>query len=204
MPNNKANVSTTRGVKGGYLFRAPVGTAGAPTKSSYKATNWLTNGNPPTGWECLGYIPEDGFTETVDKGTGDAIRDINLDTIDNVPGAATESITVGLMEIAKAPLAAEYGNANVSESGGTIEVKHNWADADEHYQYVFLLLLKNSRNWTKYIPDGQVTELGDLTGNKTTVAQREITITYNTDDNGNGCFDWIDSVTTTTTTTTGA
>lgn len=200
MPNNKANVSTTRGVKGGYLFRAPVGTTGEPTKSNYKSTSWLNNGNPPTGWECLGYIPEDGFTETVDKGSGDPIRDINLDTIDNVPGAATESITVGLMEVAKAPLAAEYGSANVSESGGTIEVKHNWGDADEHYQYVFLLLLKNNRNWTKYIPDGQVTELGDFTGNKTTVAQREITITYNTDDNGNGCFDWIDSVTTTTTT----
>ena len=193
MPNSKANVSTTRAVKGGYAFRAPVGTIGAPTRSTYRASQWLTSGNPPAGWECLGYIPEDGFTETVDKGSGDAIRDINLDNIDNTPGSPTESISFGLMEVAKAPLAAQYGSANVSDENGVLEVRHNWGDADEHYQYVFLLLLKNGRSWTKYVPDGQVTDLSDLTGNKTTVAQREVTVTYNTDDDGNGCFDWFDS-----------
>ena len=109
------------------------------------------------------------------------------------PRSVTETITVGLMEIKKHALGTVYGHANVTDAGGVIEVKHNWGNADEHYQYVFLLLLKNDRAWTKYIPDGKVTELGDLTGNKTTAAMREVTITYLTDANGNGCFDWYDS-----------
>ena len=59
--------------------------------------------------------------------------------------------------------------------------------------YAFLLLLKNGRKWVKFIPAGKVTELADLTLNATTVAQRQATITYLTDDDGVGCFDWIES-----------
>lgn len=195
--NNKDNVSTVRGVVGGYLFSAPLGTAGAPTKTNYKASQWLTNGNPPTNWECLGYIPEAGFTESLSRDSGETIRDINLESLDEGMGSATETITVGLMEIKKHSLGTQYGHANVTDASGVIEVRHNWGNADEHYQYVFLLLLKNDRAWTKYIPDGKVTELGDLTGNKTTAAMREVTITYLTDADGNGCFDWYDSTETT-------
>lgn len=187
--NNKANVSTTRGSKEGYLFSAPVGTTGAPTKLTYKT--WASS--VPNGWENLGYIPEDGFTESVEIDSGDAIRDINLDTLDQAEGPATESITVGLMEMAKNSLATQYGHDNVTDSGGTIEVDHNWGNASEHYQYVFVLLLKGDRVWVKYIPDGKVTALGEMVGNKSTVAMREVTITYNTDEDGSGCKDWIDS-----------
>lgn len=187
--NSKQNVSTTRGVKGGYVFRAPLNTTGGPTKSSFK-----TWGNSvPTAFKNLGYIPEDGFTESVSIDAGTTLRDINLDTVDEATGSATETITFSLMEVKADALATEYGSANVSDVTGTIEVVHNWANLDEHFQYVFLLLLKNGRKWVKYIPDGKVTEVGDFTGNKTTAAQREVTITYITDDDGNGCYDWIES-----------
>lgn len=191
--NNKRNVSTTRGVKGGYLFSAPLDTAGAPTKTNYKPSDWLTDGNPPEGWECLGYIPTDGFTESVSRDNSDTIQDINLDNLDETEGAATETLVVALMEIKKHTLGTIYGHKNVTDKGGVIEVRHDWGNTDEHYQYVFLLELKNERKWTKYIPDGKVTEVGDFTGNKTTVAQREVTITYNADDNGVPCYDWYDS-----------
>lgn len=187
--NNKANVSTTRGVSGGYLFSAPVGTTGAPTRTTYKT--WASS--IPAGWGNLGYIPEDGFTESVDMDSGEVFRDLNQDPVEQGDGPATESVTVGLMEVAKNALATQYGHDNVTDDAGTIEVKHNWSKSGEHYQYVFLLLLKNGRKWVKYIPDGKVTGLSDLTGNKTTIAQREVTITYLTDDDGNGCFDWIES-----------
>ena len=195
--NSKQNVSTTRGVKGGYFFSAPLETAGAPTKNDYKPTDWLTNGNPPTGWECLGYIPTDGFTESVSRDSSETIQDINLDNLDETDGSATETVTVALMEIKKHTMGTIYGHDNVTDANGVLEVQHNWGNSSEHYQYVFLLELKDERYWTKYIPDGKVTEVGDLTGNKTTVAQREVTITYNTNDDGVGCFDWIDSTETT-------
>ena len=191
--NNKANVSTIRGVKGGYCFSAPVGTAGAPTATNYRAADWLSGGNPPAGWECLGYIVEDGFTENPNRDTGDAIRDINLDKLDTASGVADESCTVGFREVKSHVLGTAYGHANVTDANGTITVAHNWGQADEHYQYVFLLIMKNGRAWTKYVPDGQVTDVAERTFNKTTAADTQVTISYNADENGNGCFDWIDS-----------
>lgn len=191
--NNKANVSTVRGVKGGYIFSAPVGTAGAPTKTAYHASDWLTNGNPPSGWECLGYIVEDGFTENPNKEAGEAIRDINLEKLDETDGSASESCTIGLREVKEHVLGTAYGHANVTDENGTIEVKHNWGNAAEHYQYAIFMLLKNNRSWTKYIPDGKVNEVAERTFNKTSAADTTVTIAYNDDADGNGCYDWIDS-----------
>lgn len=185
--NNKANVSTTRGVKGGYFFSAPLGTTDVPTKANF--ASWT----PTSAWENQGYIPEDGFTESVSTDGGGELRDLNLDTVDYMDGSHTESVQVAFMEMAKNALATQYGHSNVTDENGVIEVQHNWAQAEEHRMYAFLLLLKNGRKWVKYIPDGKVTELGDFTGNKTTAAQRQATITYIVDDDGVGCFDWIES-----------
>lgn len=189
--NNKANVSTTRGVKGGYFFSAPLGTTDVPTKATFKT--WT----PSASWENQGYIPEDGFTETVSTDGGGELRDLNLDTVDYMDGSHTEAVQVAFMEMAKNALATQYGHANVTDENGVIEVAHNWSNAEEHRMYAFLLLLKNGRKWVKFIPDGKVSELGDFTGNKTTAAQRQATITYIVDDEGNGCFDWIESTETT-------
>lgn len=185
--NNKANVSTTRGVRGGYFLSAPIGTADVPTKATFDT--W----SPTAAWENQGYVVEDGLTESVSRDGGDALRDINLDHVDDTVGTYTETVQVGLMEVAKNPLATIYGHDNVTDQGGTIEVDHNWSQADEERMYVFLLLLKDGRKWVKFIPDGKVTEREDLTLNATTVAQRSVTITYLTDDDGSGCKDWIES-----------
>lgn len=185
--NNKSNVSTTRGVKGGYFLSAPIGTTDVPTKANF--ASW----SPTSVWENQGYVVEDGLTESVSTDGGDELRDLNLDAVDTVEGTHTETVQVGFMEVAANALATQYGHANVTDSEGVIEVKHNWSEATEERMYVFLLLLKNGRKWVKYIPDGKVTELADLTLNATTVAQRQATITYLTDDDGNGCFDWIES-----------
>lgn len=185
--NNKANVSTTRGVKGGYFLSAPIGTTDVPTKATFKT--WA----PTNAWENQGYIVEDGITESVSSDNATDLRDINLDIVDSADGTHTETIQVGFMEVAKNALATQYGHANVTDAGGTIEVQHNWSEASEERMYAFLLLLKNGRKWVKFIPAGKVTELADLTLNATTVAQRQATITYLTDDDGVGCFDWIES-----------
>lgn len=182
--NNKANVSTTRGVQGGYIFRAPVGTAGAPT-----GVEWT----PGDGWDCLGYIAEDGFIEGVSQDSSTELRDINRDLLDDVSGNFTETLQLALMEVAKAPLSVYYGSENVADASGVLSVVHNWGKSDETMQYVLLLLLKNDRKWTKHIPQGKVTDREDFTGNKTTAAQHGVTITYTTNDNGDGCFDWFES-----------
>ncbi len=112
--NNKANVSTTRGVKGGYFYSAPVGTTDVPT-----ATNFAT-WTPSTDWENQGYIVEDGFTESVEGDGGEELRDINLDVVDSTEGSYTETVNVGFMEMSTAPLSTIYGHANVTEDNGVI------------------------------------------------------------------------------------
>lgn len=187
MPNNKANVSTTRGVVGGYFFSAAIGTTDVPTAQNY--ATWV----PGTDWEVQGYVPEDGFTESVSNDGSDELRDINLEVVDTTEGSFTETLQIGFMEMAKNPLATQYGHANVTDANGTITVQHNWSQAGESRMYALLLVLKNGRRWVKYIPSGKVTEVGEFTGNATTVAGRNVTITYTTDANGSGCIDYIDS-----------
>lgn len=185
--NNSANVSTTRGVKGGYFFRAPIGTTDLPTAQNF--TTWV----PSDAWENLGYIPEDGFTEAVEFGDTTELRDINQDSVDTSVGAATETLAIGLMEVNARALSTQYGSANVTDENGVITVEHDWGEATG-YMYALLLLLKNGRKWVKLVRNAKVTGLGEFTGNATTAAQRQITLTYSKDASGNsGCVDYIES-----------
>lgn len=185
--NNSANVSTTRGVKGGYFFRAPIGTTDIPTAENF--TTW----KPTDAWVNLGYIPEDGFTEAVEFGDTTELRDINQDSVDTSVGAATETLAIGLMEVNARALSTQYGSANVTDENGVITVEHDWGEATG-YMYALLLLLKSGRKWVKFVRNAKVTGLGEFTGNATTAAQRQITLTYSKDESGNaGCVDYIES-----------
>ena len=185
--NNKANVSTTRGVVGGYFYSAPLGTTDVPTAANFKT--WV----PGSSWENQGFVPEEGFTESASADGGDNLRDINQDVVDTTDSSVTETLSIGFMEVAKNPLSTQYGHENVSDSNGAIVVDHNWRKASETRMFVLLLILKGGRRWVKYIPAGKVTNREDITGNKTTIATRKVTITYITDDNGSGCKDFIES-----------
>lgn len=187
-PNNTANVSTTRGVVGGYFFRAPIGTTDVPTALTFKT--W----KPSDAWENQGYIPEDGFTEGVEFGDTTELRDINLDVVDADTGGATETLQIALMEVNARSQKTIYGDDNVTDASGVITVEHDWSNAGKASMFALLLLLKNGRKWVKLIRNGKVTGVGELTGNKTTAAQRQITITYAKDTDGNaGCVDFIES-----------
>lgn len=181
--NNVANVSTTRGVKGGYFFSAPIGTP--------LPTDIRTPLN--AAFVCAGFISSDGFKEAVEKGSTENIEDMNGDPCDSYSeGGATETIALTLIEMAKEPLSIQYGHENVTERDGMIVVDHNWSKADETRVYVAELVLKNGRRWRKVINEGKVTELAEFEGNSTTAAGREITVTYITDGNGSGCHDYIE------------
>lgn len=186
--NNAANVSTTRGVVGGYFFKAPIGTTDLPTAANFKT--WV----PSDAWVNLGYVVEDGFTEGVEFGDTTTLRDINLDTVDTDTGAATETLAIGLMEINARALGVEYGDDNVTDASGAITVEHDWSNAGEAAMYALLLVLKNGRRWVKLIRNAKVTGLSEFTGNKTTAAQRQVTLTYAKTSGGDaGCVDFIAS-----------
>lgn len=176
--NDKRYVSTVRGLEGGYLFRAPVGTA-LPKDIATALT---------TDWKCLGYVGEDGWTESVDM-SSETLKDMNAEVVDTYFSEITETIAVPLMDMAPAAFETEYGSSNVSSEGGLIKVTHDWTKLDETFSYVMELVLKNGRRWRKVIPAAKVTEVGEFQGNASTPSGREVTLTYT-----DKCYDLYEDI----------
>ena len=173
--NNVANVSSAKGVKGGYIFTAPAGTA-LPT--DYKTAL-------PAAWKCLGYV------ETLDTDSED-IKDMNGDLMASPQTSRVESAQLTLAEIKAATLKVMYGSDNVKDEEGMITVKHN-GNSDETWPAVLELVLKDGRRWRKVVPNAQSSELDDLTLAVGELAARALTVKYLTDDAGNTCYDYIQS-----------
>lgn len=179
--NNQANVSSAKGVKGGYIFSAPEGTA--------LPTDIKTQLDP--AFKCLGFISEDGYVETVDEDADD-INDMNGDVMDSTNSNRVESAQLTLAEIKAETLKRQYGSDNVTDEGGIITVKHN-ADSHDVFAYVLELVLKNGRRWRKVVPKGKSSELDDLTIASSELCQRALTMKYLTDEQGNTCYDYYES-----------
>ncbi len=179
--NNTDNVSSAKGVSGGYIFSAPVGTE-LPT--DYKT-------QLGSAFKVLGFISNDGYTETTDSDSED-LTDMNGDLMDSPQTSRVESGQLTLAEIKAETLKAQYGEANVTDEGGMITVKHNGKSTTVR-SYVLELVLKNGRRWRKVIPMGQSADLDDLNVAVGELCARALTIKYLTDADGNTCYDYIQS-----------
>lgn len=179
--NNTANVSAGKGVKGGYIFSAPVGTE-LPTDIETERD---------TAFKCLGFISEDGYVESVSEDSSDIV-DMNGDLMDSTSSNRVESAQVTFAEIKAETLKRQYGDANVTDANGVITVKHN-SDSHPTFAYILELVLKNGRRWRKVVPQGQSSELDDLTIASSELCQRPLTIKYLTDEQGNTCYDYFES-----------
>lgn len=179
--NNTANVSAGKGVKGGYIFSAPVGTE--------LPTDIETELDP--AFKCLGFISEDGYVESISEDLNDTV-DMNGDLMDSSNSNRVESAQVTFAEIKAETLKRQYGENNVTDENGIITVKHN-SDSHPSFSYVLELVLKNNRRWRKVVPKGQSSELDDLTIASSELCQRALTIKYLTDESGNTCYDYYES-----------
>lgn len=179
--NSTDNVSSTKGVRGGYIFVARTGTA-LPTDYSTAL---------PTAYKCLGFISEDGYVETVDSDSEDLV-DMNGDLMDSPQTSRVESAQLTLAEIKAMTLKLMYGDENVTDKAGVITVKHN-GNSNGTWVVVLDLLLKNNRKWRKVVPLFQCSELDDLTLAVGELAARALTAKYLTDGDGNTCYDYIQS-----------
>lgn len=182
--NNQENVSAAKGIKGGYIFSAPVGTA-LPVNAVSQASEL------DPGFSVLGFISEDGYVESVSEDSNDLV-DMNGDLMDSSNSNRVETAQLTLAEIKADTLKRQYGDSNVTDEGGLITVKHN-SDSHPTFAYVLLMQLKNGRKWTKVVPMGQSSELDDLTISSSELCQRALTLKYLTDSDGNTCYDYIES-----------
>lgn len=190
-----SNVGVAKGNStnaGGYAWVAPKGTS-LPTNAKD------TIG---TGFESLGYISEDGLTNTTDTET-DEKKDWAGETIKSEQTSYSETYNVTFLESRESVLKVVYGDDNVESDGnGSITVKHNGHFSEER-SYVFESLITATLIKRTVIPRGVVSEKDDVSENSEDLLGYTPTITALQDDDGNSSYTYYyDSAKATATTTT--
>lgn len=174
--NNTDYVSTGKGVAGGYYLVVEKPSTAAALDTLIASL--LSSSDRPTGAVNLGYITSDGVTESISK-SSTVETDMNGDPIITTGSDRTETWRMRFAEVKrKAVLELMYGAGNVSESSGKIVAWHSNVDLPEMV-HILDLVLKDGSRARRCMPQGQLTELGDLSINSTSILGRETTVSGN-------------------------
>ena len=152
MANTAANVTVGKPKVGGAIYVAPLGST-LPTDS----TTVLD-----AAFVCLGYISEDGVTNS-NSPESDNVKAWGGDTVLVLQTDRPDSFSLTLLEgLNEDVLKTIYGSSNVTvDAQGNITVK---ATADEMtgHAWVFEMIMKGNRAKRTVIPNGTISELGDI------------------------------------------
>lgn len=175
MANTAANVLVGFPLTTGGVLAGPLGTT-LPTDATTA---------PDPGFIAAGYISEDGVTQTIDSDTedivawgGDIVRVINT--------THALSYQFSFLETNEAVLSEVYGEANVTGSGADLSVAINSTPLP-HRSYL-LEVLDGDRRVRIVIPDGQITERGEVVYVHTDAVKYEVTVTAYPDATGNKAY----------------
>lgn len=183
--NNSKNVSVGKGVKGGYMFVAPVGTP-VPADNEAELDQAFMN---------VGYLGDSGVVFS-DSSSTSSYLDLNGEPIDS-SATVEKSLTVTFREVKKDTLAVMLGGGNVTDEKGKLTA-HDRGWPDEEWVAVFKLLLKNGRKWTRVARRLKLSALGDMTHAYNSLAGRDATFAVLPDDEtGDYYTDYYDSTETT-------
>lgn len=175
------NVSVGKPKIGGAIFRAPLGTA-LPTD----AVSTLN-----AAFEEMGYVSEDGVTNS-NSPESDTVKAWGGDVVLTLMQGREDTFQFTLIEAKNVEvLKAVFGEDNVSGTLATgIEIQNTNDDLDD-CAWVIDMILRDNTVKRVVIPDGKVSEVGDITYSDSDAIGYEITISAMPDSDGVLHYEYI-------------
>jgi len=151
----------------GVVYRAPSGTT-LPTD----ATTALA-----AAYKTLGYLSEDGFTNNYER-TSEEIREMGGSVVLTVQTETTDRFQFKLIDALDTDvLKAVYGDAKVSGAlADGIAVVVDGSEAEEAV-WVFETIMRDGVYQRIVIPDGKVSEIGEVVYRRNEVVGYDLTVT---------------------------
>lgn len=182
--NRAANVLVGKPLVTGGLLVGPLGTT-LPTSTATALDAAIT---------AVGYVSEDGVTQTIDAGTQDIVA-WGGDTVRTIQSDHKVSFQFKLLETNELSLRTYYGDANVTKNATTNEIAARLKAGDLPHKSWIIEVRDGERDVRVVIPDGQVTDRGDLTYVHNDAVMYDLTLTAYPDSSGVKAYVYSESLT---------
>ena len=182
-----SNVVAGKPLASGGVLNGPLGTA-LPTNASTP---------PDAAFKALGYISEDGLTETTERSTekvrawgGDTVKVIQTEFAATFSFSFIESVNADVLKVV-------YGDSNVTTTAatptaGTLHAIKVTGEELDHDSWIFEVKDGDARIRI-VVPNGQVTTVGEITYSDGGVIQYDVTVETFKDASGAYYYKYIDN-----------